>query len=124
VNKLPARGVKYQWMKAQLSIMYKNSLTKSPMIKQELLAAGFIEKQLLCWIGSKADSMNTTNTIDKKAMERKAMERKAMERKAMERKAMERMKPAGTPSTGGKIPPSQAHCDALHSDALHSNVIQ
>jgi hypothetical protein len=106
VNKLPARGVKYQWMKAQLSIMYKNSLTKSPMIKQELLAAGFIEKQLLGWLGSKADSMNTTNTIDKKAMERKAMER---------------MKPAGTPSTGGKIPPSQAHSDALHSDALHSN---
>ena len=98
-------------MKAQLSIMYKNSLTKSPMIKQELLAAGFIEKQLLGWIGSKADSMNTTNTIDKKAMERKAMERKAIER----------MKPAGTPSTGGKIPPSQAHSDALHSDALHSN---
>jgi hypothetical protein len=119
VNKLPARGVKYQWMKAQLSIMYKNSLTKSPMIKQELLAAGFIEKQLLCWIGSKADSMNTTNTIDKKAMERKAMERKAMERKAMER-----MKPAGTPSTGGKIPPSQAHSDALHSNPLPSNVIQ
>jgi hypothetical protein len=42
-------------MNAQPTIMYKNNLAKSPMIKQELLVAGFTEKHLPGWISSKAD---------------------------------------------------------------------
>jgi hypothetical protein len=90
-------------MNAQPTIMYKNNLTKSPMIKQELLAAGFTEKQLPDWLGSKADTtgikstIDTTNTTNTKKTKNTLTQRK----------------PAGTKPLEGQVPANKQCCVCL-----------
>jgi hypothetical protein len=84
--------------------MFINHALSNPKIKEELLAAGFTEKQLPEWVGSKP-----------------IVKADAMDKKATERKAIQRMKPAGNPSTEGEIPSSQVQPDALRSIPLLSN---
>ena len=90
-------------------VMFINHALSNPKIKDELLAAGFTEKQLPEWVGSKP------------IVKADAMDKKATERKATGRKAIQRMKPAGNPSTEGEIPSSQVQPDALRSIPLLSN---
>jgi hypothetical protein len=64
------------------------------MIKQELLASGFTEKQLPGWIGSKADTTNIKNTINTTNTKNT-------------KNTIEQMKPAGNKPPERKIPPNK-----------------